>query len=239
MRTFSWLTKEALFYFVILVGIDLIFFELSYATHFLTGKNVPFYFNLIIFLIYGVLLWIVWKVMRYLYFRIGRGMTGEDSVRRVLYKLPKENYYILPDLVIGTQGNIDFVVIGPTGVWTIEVKNRKAGKIELLDGKLCRDGYPINLESGKNVLSQAYGEAQSLQTYIRETLEIFTPVHPIIVFANKKTKLHFGYKQQQGVYAIGIPFLLSLLQEYHLDENLTPEKRITIKEELKKYTSKL
>lgn len=238
MRIFSWLDTEALKSLVLLIAIDLVFFLFSYINHFF-GKTIPFYIAFLIFLIYGVLIWIFWKVFQRYIFRIDKGISGEYAVRSVLDKLPKENFTWLPDVVIGKQGNIDFVIIGTTGVWTIEVKNHKAGKITLNeDGKLCRNGYPINSESEKNVLSQAYREADSLQKYIRDTLEIFTPVHPVIVFANKKTVLHFGYKRQKEVYVIGITYLLNLILKSMIEEKLTPEKRLKIKEDLWKYTSK-
>ncbi len=53
------------------------------------------------------------------------GARREQEVGRVLDGLRNEGFRALHDLDIG-RGNVDHVVVGPTGVFTIETKNTKA-----------------------------------------------------------------------------------------------------------------
>ncbi|MBP2045184.1 nuclease-related domain-containing protein [Methanobacterium aggregans] len=51
------------------------------------------------------------------------GAKGERTVSKELQKLP-ESYYIFNDVTPpGNRGNIDHVVVGPTGIFVIETKN--------------------------------------------------------------------------------------------------------------------
>ena len=127
-----------------------------------------------------------------------KGAEGEQIVRRILKGLPY-GYYCLSDFANGQKGNIDLVVVGPTGIWTIEVKNFKGGEITFANGKLHRKGYPLE----KDPLKQAYAEAKHLSDYIHKSLGLMLPVNPVLVFANKFTKIRFGKQPVNGVYVIG------------------------------------
>jgi hypothetical protein len=99
-----------------------------------------------------LLLWLVWKLA----FRrldeleseresMRKGAVGEKSVAHTLSKLPDE-FRVVNDLPTPT-GNLDHVVIGPTGVFVVETKNWRGiigadGKGELTwNGKALKTAY--------------------------------------------------------------------------------------------------
>ena len=162
-----------------------------------------------------------------------KGADGEIEVRNILAKLPNA-YYSIHDFVAGKKGNIDFVVVGPNGVWTFEVKNSiKGGEITYKNGLLCKKGYPI----AGHGLKQAYAEKMDLQDFIKRTLGFSISVNPVLVFANYRDTMRFGYKSIEGVQVIGIQWVKKLIQETQTDTKLTPEQCIAIRDEVKKYAS--
>lgn len=62
-------------------------------------------------------------------------------------------------------------------------------------------------------------------------------VNPVLVFASKKAKMHFGLNKQKGVFVIGAEWLLKLVQNQNLGHTLSPEQCVSIRDELKKYSS--
>ena len=54
--------------------------------------------------------------------RFSRGIWGEESVMKELLRLPHD-FYIFHNLSLRHGGDIDFAVIGPTGIFAIEVKS--------------------------------------------------------------------------------------------------------------------
>lgn len=122
------------------------------------------------------------------------GQVGELDVWHELKKLP-DGYFVIDDLNTG-RGNIDKVVIGPTGIWTLEVKS-----------------YKGNISPNEHDLKQAYAEAKTLQDLISSKLNLHLNVEPVLVFSDKFAKVRFGLNKQKGVYVIGIAWLNKLLTE--------------------------
>lgn len=82
-------------------------------------------FSLLLFVATIVLLIVIHRVMRH-WEKVSdnylNGDTGELKIQKTLKQLPEE-YQILPDIKKTAGGNIDFVVVGPNGVFALEVKN--------------------------------------------------------------------------------------------------------------------
>src|SRR3954447_2034241 len=78
-----------------------------------------------------------------------QGAEGEEVVGRILEGLGAEGWHVIHDVSFG-RGNIDHIVVGPGGIYTIETKSR-AGKVwlEHLEPKM---------------LAQAYAEKKTLET---------------------------------------------------------------------------
>lgn len=77
-----------------------------------------------------------------------QGAEGEEAVGEILEGLRERGWYVIHDVSFG-RGNIDHIVVGPGGIFTIETKSR-AGKV-----------WPDHLE--QKMLSQAYAEKKSLE----------------------------------------------------------------------------
>lgn len=76
-----------------------------------------------IFLILLVILWLAILIRR---LTPSRGKQGENSVARILKKLPKREYRVINDVVLPTpygSSQIDHIVVSPYGIFVIETKN--------------------------------------------------------------------------------------------------------------------
>jgi len=77
-----------------------------------------------------------------------QGAEGEEVVGEILESLTGDGWQVIHDVSFG-KGNIDHIVVGPGGLFTVETKSRR-GRV-LLD----------NLDP--KMLSQSYGEMKSLE----------------------------------------------------------------------------
>ena len=106
-----------------------------------------------------------------------RGADAEVAVAHLLRTLPKE-YYVFHDLCF--EGfNIDHVVIGPTGVFTVETKSHR-GKVSAGGETLRLNGRPFE----KPILNQAWSEAFSLRDRVPQIAGKPCLVQPILCFPN-------------------------------------------------------
>jgi hypothetical protein len=73
--------------------------------------------------------------------RWGRGAAGEERVGQILDGLRDSGWYALHDVNLG-RGNIDHVLIGPAGIFTIETKSHR-GRINTakIDKQMTRQAY--------------------------------------------------------------------------------------------------
>lgn len=89
-----------------------------------------------------------------------KGARGEETVGEILQALDRR-FSIHHGIDTG-RGNVDHVVIGPTGVFVIETKN-VAGRFELRKGHVTHNGY-----DGQAILRQAVAEAMAIKDRLRE-----------------------------------------------------------------------
>ena len=197
------------------VGVRLIFLILIDALVVLLGFllfNLEHQYAVLkigIFIILGALAFGTFKSSQ----RFVKGMDGEGDIWKELKNLPS-GYYTLHDFVEGKRGNIDYIVVGPTGVWTVEVKNYKQQNID-----------NVYLEQH---LDQAYAEAKTLSDLL------LLPVNSILVFTNPKATIHFGLNRQKGVFVIGKKWLVDLIQKKEYGSYISPAKCERIYNQLKK-----
>lgn len=154
------------------------------------------------------------------------GQTGEKDVEIELKKLGKD--FVCINGFDTDKGNIDKIVIGPTGIWTLEVKSHK-GKITFVNETL----YTNNKIPEKDFLKQAYAEAKTLEDLIYEKLNISLKVQPVLVFSDKFAKVRLGMKTCKGVYVVGISWLNMLITETN-KESLDQETVLKIENILRK-----
>ncbi len=125
------------------------------------------------------------------------GARGETSVSRLLARLPEE-YHVFNGVRF-YAGDIDHVVVGPTGVFVVETKVY-AGTISSRAGQLTRNGEPLE----RDLVRQATAET----TYVKDLLGISGThhLHPILVFVKARVRLH---ETLEGVRVVPVSLLLS------------------------------
>ena len=92
--------------------------------------------------------------------RLRRGISGEEAVADALAGLPS-SYWVLHGVSTG-HGDVDHVVIGPTGVFALETKAWD-GKFYRSRGQLYCNGKPA-----EHVLRQARGAAGQVRQLLLE-----------------------------------------------------------------------
>lgn len=195
----NYLARNILLGFLGLVVIDIIIFRsASLAKH-----SLLIWDFVIIFLLF---------LFAFLKRRTGKfisGSNGEVDIDSELKDLDKGFIYISGGLNTG-RGNIDKIIVGPTGVWTLEVKSHK-GDITFDGQTLLRDQMPLE----KDFLGQAYSEAKTLQKLIKSNLGLDIRVQPVLVFSDKYAKVRLGLNKYKGVYVVQKAWLTKLLTEIH------------------------
>lgn len=154
-----------------------------------------------------------------------QGLFGEDDIAVSLKEL-SDQYSVYADVKIKPKtGNIDYVVIGPTGLFTIEVKSHR--------GIISFNGLELARKNGKlekDFLKQAMSEAISLHDYLRERLETEIFIKPVVVFSSF-AKMNFGLKPINNVFVVQKKWLNKLIESQMVSNFLVD--RELIEKELK------
>ncbi len=105
----------------------------------------------------------------------GKGLEAEETVGKSLLALPPE-YKIIEDFNTG-KGNIDVIVIGPTGLFVIEVKAIK-GMVSYTDRQLMIDGR----NAYGNYVAQTEAERFWLSNTLKQYLNIDYKITGLLLF---------------------------------------------------------
>jgi hypothetical protein len=140
------------------------------------------------------------------FFKFFDGMYGEERVVKLLRSLPGQ-YSIFRNVKIQDNNDIDLIVVGPTGIYTIEVKSH-VGRIGFDGECLTRNGH---LFPEKDPISQVLSETMSLHQYILEKTGQKIFINPVIVFSSNHVSIRFGMKKQRGVFVIQRQWLINLI----------------------------
>lgn len=111
--------------------------------------------------------------------RLGR--DGERAVAQYLEWFRTAGFFVFHDVPSG-DANIDHVLIGPRGVFTIETKTlskpaRGDCKISVANAQVYVNGYPMS----RDPLVQAKGQARWLSNFLSEA-QFRAFVQPVVVF---------------------------------------------------------
>jgi hypothetical protein len=112
--------------------------------------------------------------------RLGR--DGERVVGQMLEPLREKGYRVFHDIP-GAGFNIDHVIVGPAGIFTIETKTRT--KPMRGSSKIVYDGHAIRIEDGPSFqkpLKQARTQAQWLADLLNDGRTATFTVRPVVVF---------------------------------------------------------
>ena len=136
-----------------------------------------------------------------------QGQGAEEKIWSILNKLPR-NFFHKGSVVLGKRGDIDEVVVGPTGIWTIEVKSH-AGKITFDGKELRRNGELFK----KDFLRQALAEKYAVHDFLGDKFRRNLLVQPVIVFSSPHAEILFGLGPiNGGVYVVSSNYLRELIQ---------------------------
>lgn len=133
------------------------------------------------------------------------GLEGENDIKSEFSQFPS-GYTFLRNIETENQGNLDYVILGPTGMWVVEVKSHH-GNITFNGDILLRYGHSFE----RDFLKQTYRESKVLEQMIQERLNMTIPVQPILVFSSPKAHMKLGQRQYKGVYVIQRSWLRPLI----------------------------
>lgn len=107
------------------------------------------------------------------------GAKGEETIGAKLDKLAKHGWCVLHSVPVGTRGSdIDHLLIGPGGVWTINTKNHPGKKIWVSKQKVLVDGhsqpYLRNSEFEADRVRQALSAQLGWEPFVKAALVFLT-----------------------------------------------------------------
>lgn len=212
--------------------------------HYLLEQDVKYMaYSMLVLLLPVVLLWVVYKLLPigwtfvgivvFLLFlfklsepivdffkrkagRFFRGWKGERHIKTILRELP-DDWSVFEDVVLpGKRGDIDFVIVGPTGVYILEVKAHGGvigynGYALTVNGKMFRD---------KDFLRQTHGQLRRLKDFLYAKTGHSVYINAAVVFANDYATTHFGYEPLGGIYVLQKEFVLGLFHHFPNQLNL-------------------
>ena len=151
-----------------------------------------------------------------------KGAEGEEAVGRVLDGLGASSHALHDLRIPGSRANIDHVLIGPTGVWTVDAKNY-TGKIETR-----RRGTELWVK-GRNrskLLDQARRQTKVINDALRAAGLGPIPVRPALCFLGVEWPLLFR-PTSAGDVALLSPRRLSTLVDGEMQLSASQVHRAT------------
>jgi uncharacterized integral membrane protein len=110
------------------------------------------------------------------------GRDGERIVAESLEELRAAGYNVYHDIV-GKSFNIDHIIVGSAGVFTIETKTYR--KKVWNNSQISYDGNKIEIDGQElfsNPIKQAKGQMYWLEGFIKDNAKIDVKVQPVVVF---------------------------------------------------------
>lgn len=167
----------------VLISLTFVLFVLAVANYFFPSS--PRTLVLVTALYFGGAL--VWGLPRYFRARtkikhLRQGRDGERAVAEYLDLLRDDGYRVLHDLQ-GEGFNVDHVIIGPQGVYTIETKT--ISKPVRGNPTIHYDGSQVRIGAftpDRNPVTQAAAQASWLRRVLAESTGKTFTVQPVVVF---------------------------------------------------------
>jgi hypothetical protein len=113
-----------------------------------------------------------------------RGLSGEKAVGEELNRLMADGCHVFHDFPLDQKGNIDHIVVAPSGVYAVETKTRSKGEASktqkahevIYDGKRLQ--FPERQD--KEDLIQARNQAKSLSVFLGREVGTAVVVQPVL-----------------------------------------------------------
>jgi hypothetical protein len=195
-------------------------FLIPFALLWLTSIHpLPFYIDMGIFngnreLLKGVLLTFGMLFIMLPYRTWKSGLNGErNAVKNISDKL-NSDYSIFNDVLLkdGKRGNVDHIIVGPTGIFVVETKNN--------EGTITYDGCWKGING--NPSEQANSNMFRVKDILKEC-EVFKQRDPyvksVVVFTNRKANVKILKEPKWGCRVVQIKTLVdSHLSDYIKNE---------------------
>lgn len=183
--------------FGILLGIVSIMGLIMRNAGLLETQGAANWFGIFIFLFVFIVLIPLFRQIR----TYDKGSEGEELVERELEKLKLE-YFIFHDVFTG-RGNVDHIVIGPTGIFTVETKNLRG--VPRVKG----ENLYVGKRSCNYQIRQAFAEAMAIRDFLlRKGLNLF--VTPILCLSQKRAREFIG--KVRKVWVMGLDQIYPFIQ---------------------------
>lgn len=157
-----------------------------------TVKHVAF-FTLIGF-VYLLRLCVHFRRKKKVYATYKKGLLGERLVEEQLDEIRKAGFDVFHDFILkderGTE-NIDHIIVGPSGIFTLETKNWSAKGVPQ-DDRITFDGETLkigNFPQEDRVLKQPRRQAAKLQTILQPVTQDPLWVVPMLCFWDRYVQL--------------------------------------------------
>lgn len=142
--------------------------------------------------VYAAFFWLLNQLMNVLERRIQhyrKGQLGEDHVLNILYQVLDGRWWLLRHLELAGQsgGDIDMVLVGPAGVWSLEIKNWE-GNYRTVGERWERQVGKKWQPTRKNPTVQAKRNAAKI-AHLLKTHHIAQWVQPVVIWANPASQL--------------------------------------------------
>lgn len=131
------------------------------------------------------------------------GVVEEIDVRSVLDVLG-DDYYVLNDVGLG-RTRIDHVVVGPTGLCTLNLRE-DVGTVTDFRGDLLLDGKPFD----RDLVGRAESDAAAVRRYLQSVYDRTFRVAPLLIFTRASLRV---YHPIEGVAVLPLKWLPSALRE--------------------------
>lgn len=166
---------------MLLAGFFIVLSALEWWRYYFQKPPSPVLFTVFTVFLIVFAAWRVWKT-RPQARALRLGIEGEKAVGQFLERLRENGYQVFHDL-IGTGFNVDHVLIGPAGVFTVETKTwskpaRGETRIKFDGERLTTDGR----EPERNPVIQARAQSAWLKGVLSESTGRNFDVFPVVVF---------------------------------------------------------
>ena len=139
-----------------------------------------------------------------------KGLKGEELVEQVLLSLD-DSYFLINDFSFSDEkGNIDHIIVGPSGIFVVETKNYK-GSMTIRGDKW----YFGEWKRVKSASYQAKRNERALETYLKSKGRRIR-VRSIVVLTDPNIKLNLSGFSSTPILKINelLPYLKNLAQNY-------------------------
>lgn len=103
------------------------------------------------------------------------GAAGEIKVGARLDRLRRHGWFVLHSIPLGRGGDIDHLIIGPGGVFTVNTKHHPKGRVRVGRSVVFVRGFQVTY------IGKALREASRVQSALSSALGQAVPVEPLVI----------------------------------------------------------